>query len=549
MDEVFRLSRSGVESIGDVERLLDAILASIAAPAELSKERVELQRVFRELDGRFESRGKSVPSLLRTIDSTPLVNAAVTRLVTAMRDHAPAHEIAELNRLAASAAKAATPKPAPVLITGTVIDQLYELEHNRSSLAELERSYVHAYPPIFFVGAGMSVPSKFPTWTRFLEDAAHDVGIAARTQTDLKTGRFEEAAERLEKAIGRAAFDRRLKSTFGGEPHVSGPITMLPHLTNGPVVTTNYDRVLEKVFADAGHLLTMISGARLDAFDAATRLSKPYLLKLHGDVESLEDRVLTLSEYRYHYGASDIAKIDYHRKLPFSLRSLFSLRTAIFLGCSLQSDRTVRLMGQLVDYRLEPEPHYAICELPEGDVRARRAALTRFNIVPIFYRHGQHDDIYALLEELSRRMERGPIIDGDLARLLEEAVTLVRKPHALATKLEQRVWHLTKKGRVPLLSVRAAANIQSEIDTLTRAIGDANRALERVLEKLATEQSLNEAIERYRKAGELLLRARDSAINDRDDRARERRQSWYSEALHAADEAHRSINMLLRPPR
>src|SRR5579872_7186603 len=105
-----------------------------------------------------------------------------------------------------------------------------------------------------FVGAGLSVPMGFPCWREFLGNLAAECGQAIAVESLVKEGRFEEAAEVVERELGEAIFNRRVAHTFGERTskqcELKGAVLALPDLADGAVVTTNFDRVLERVFAE-----------------------------------------------------------------------------------------------------------------------------------------------------------------------------------------------------------------------------------------------------------------------------------------------------------
>src|SRR5450755_2661127 len=129
---------------------------------------------------------------------------------------------------------------------------------NGDYLDDLQRrlTSVQPIPLLPFVGAGLSVPMGFPSWGRFLDDLSHECGKQRDVAALLLDGRYEEAAEVVELGLGAAIFNRRVTHTFGElrsrDCELHGAVLALPELANGAVVTTNFDRVLERAFAEAG---------------------------------------------------------------------------------------------------------------------------------------------------------------------------------------------------------------------------------------------------------------------------------------------------------
>src|SRR6185436_9344031 len=111
-----------------------------------------------------------------------------------------------------------------------------------------------------------------------------------------------------------------------------------PYLTAGPVITTNYDRVLERAFAIANRAFTgCIVGAEPDEIVPAIQRNERVLFKIHGDCETR--RGLTLRSYEFAYGHRDRKSGRETRdKLQGMLPILLMNRPFLFLGCSLDTD-------------------------------------------------------------------------------------------------------------------------------------------------------------------------------------------------------------------
>ena len=108
---------------------------------------------------------------------------------------------------------------------------------------------------------------------------------------------------------------------------------LLCDLSTGPVITTNFDRLLERTFELAGKRFEVIvCGAKPDMINRAMQQSRRRLLKLHGDWEESTDRILTKSEYDRHYGAG-ASPFTQTLPLPRILKALLTGRSVLFLRC------------------------------------------------------------------------------------------------------------------------------------------------------------------------------------------------------------------------
>src|SRR5690242_16763987 len=70
-------------------------------------------------------------------------------------------------------------------------------------------------PLVPFVGAGLSIPMGFPSWSGFLSALATECGAADTVSALLAAGHYEEAAEVVEHALSAAIFHKRVAHTFG----------------------------------------------------------------------------------------------------------------------------------------------------------------------------------------------------------------------------------------------------------------------------------------------------------------------------------------------
>src|ERR1700730_7413546 len=117
-----------------------------------------------------------------------------------------------------------------------------------------------------FLGAGMSVVFGYPLWGRFFEKFANDAAAGtlpgvplpqqkrAEVIAHVAKQEFEKAAEILV-TWNPEAFYPRVEKEFGGEPDLVGkatPLTRLPLIAPGPIITTNVDPVVEAVYKKMG---------------------------------------------------------------------------------------------------------------------------------------------------------------------------------------------------------------------------------------------------------------------------------------------------------
>jgi NB-ARC domain/TIR domain/SIR2-like domain len=289
--------------------------------------------------------------------------------------------------------------------TEKALEILGDIGTNSSNLALLEECLRRLVP---FVGAGLSVDFGYPTWGQFLQETAVKFGVGTRIASLLANYKYEEAAEEL--AQRPQAFDDDLRLRFDRRelprPLSKGAVRHLPRIAHGPVLTTNFDRVLELAFADVGRDIDAFPGVRIREASRAIQLREPVLLKLHGDYSDFASRVLTLSEYSREYGSPEPGRVDFSRPLPSVLAQALGAGPFLFLGCSLNSDRTTRVIAEIAK-RLPGIVHFAL--LPDSENTPNRLRqLDSWNIRPLFFPEEQFGKIEQFLECVAKAIQALP---------------------------------------------------------------------------------------------------------------------------------------------
>lgn len=289
-----------------------------------------------------------------------------------------------------------------------IAEALGAIGHNALYLPDLvKRCQTGGIVP--FVGAGMSRP-LFPLWGDFLLGTATNPKLQAEIKTKLDAVEYEEAASLLHERLGWRLFEDLLRDAFADKhlpaAGVTGAVTRLAEFCPGPLVTTNFDRVIETAFAQAGKPLLPVWHSQAIKGAEALQRNEPFLLKLHGDWQDMQNRVLTREEYEAAYGDADVARIDYTRAIPQLLSILLPGRSCLFLGCSLQQDRTMSILKIVA--RTYRTTHFAAVKRPsdEDEFQTRIQQLSNLGICPIWY--PEHDWLDPLLEYLARKSLASP---------------------------------------------------------------------------------------------------------------------------------------------
>ncbi len=282
-------------------------------------------------------------------------------------------------------------------------DELLELHNNKSRFHTL-RDLIKNQAIIPFIGAGLSYQTGLPLWKDFLEQAKDEINIDETIFSQhIDKYEYEEVAQYLEE-ISPALLEDQLQNAFGKKyknDEIYGVICRLPEFfPNSTIITTNYDCLLKTIYEeDQKPFFDYLEGMNAIRFKQHLNQKERVLVKLHGSYMTGSNRVLTKKDYERHYNDNN--------SISSCIKSLFS-HSVLFIGCSLNVDRTIQEMRNIVkqEGREYLAKHYAFlsCEdMTDEERKQRMEELSKANIFPIWY-DGDHDEcIEALLEKLNER--------------------------------------------------------------------------------------------------------------------------------------------------
>lgn len=259
-----------------------------------------------------------------------------------------------------------------------------------------------------FVGAGLSAFCGYPSWPRVLTKMCGNIRDQSKQEIvrkQIEEGHLIEAAQEI--LNGYPFFLRRFPEEFSPKlleecPDAamrSSAAWMLPYLfPEAPAVTTNFDQVLETVYECSQQRFTDILGPQQLCQRTQARQQRHHsLLKLHGSIGKTIDRnaiVFTEEQYNQAYQPES--------RLVAELTELFQNDTLLFLGCSLQMDRTLEVLKNL-----QPDgsylTHFAILGCAPDKFDDRSEQLEKLGVIPIFYDDTDprnHDSVRVILEHL-----------------------------------------------------------------------------------------------------------------------------------------------------
>jgi NAD-dependent SIR2 family protein deacetylase len=270
-------------------------------------------------------------------------------------------------------------------------------ERNIEHFEQLENCLVGG-AVVPFVGAGLSVESGFPSWKGHLIQQGRTSGLDAdHVKELLDNGHYETVIEEIEQLGRRDTFIQEIKDVFAKTGRITQTTLRLTELFTDTIITTNYDHIIEQAFdtGEENNIQLLDSSNILETAE----ITKTTIIKLHGDIKHPERCILSKNQYREAYGNE---ALDLSRPIPKLLTYHYSTSSLLFLGCSLNRDRTMEVF-QAVKEKLgdtaRPQ-HFSLESMPEdeAELASRNAYLLRFGITPIWFPR----DSYEYIEQILR---------------------------------------------------------------------------------------------------------------------------------------------------
>ena len=263
-----------------------------------------------------------------------------------------------------------------------------------------------------FIGAGLSNAGGFPTWEDHLRTQGRTAGInPAHIETLLASGQYEVVIEEIETSRGRDVFIQEIRDVFSRTGQITDTTLLITELFTDTVITTNYDRLIEQAFdTGAENAFQVINGMGALAEPATDRVS---IIKLHGDIKTPCNCILSKNQYDQAYGNGGI---DMALPIPKLLEYYYINSSLLFLGCSLNNDRTVQVFHAIktkVGDIVIPQ-HFSFEQAPETEevLIDRNAYLLRLGITAIWFEKGQFEYVEGMLRLARNELRYRGVIPG-----------------------------------------------------------------------------------------------------------------------------------------
>ena len=279
------------------------------------------------------------------------------------------------------------------------VSELVRFQSNNVRLKEIKKNRQNIIP---FVGAGVSKSCGFYTWGELLDKISADYLSPWEITILKKSGNYFKYADRIVKAAGNTnVIMRRISELFSDLQKTPNELPYLLVSTfSKMIITTNYDTLLENASKVSSlgalrPLLPCLEGQMTEAIQINDRR----LLKIHGSVEESSSFVFTSEQYEHFYGTR------YHRDnclIPRYLKKIFLGKKVLFVGCSLDQDRTLDILKECVK-KDENISHYAITPYSNSKIKQiiQARKLSSLGIIPVYYPKGDYEAVNKIISYIA----------------------------------------------------------------------------------------------------------------------------------------------------
>jgi len=290
-----------------------------------------------------------------------------------------------------------------------------------------------------FCGSGLSAWAKLPTWSQLLIDTVRE--LAQETPDDPnqeelrrlnEAGKLLDIADHCKVALGQRYNEILSEQLRGATGEIPEPHKIIVKLPFSAVVTTNYDKLLERAYAEVGNLPKTPTHRDIDILGPLLFDGSFFILKAHGDIDRPDSMILTTSDYQ--------ELIHTNAAFNSFFSALLLTKCVLFIGYSL-SDPDFRLLldRQLTVFSGNIPNRYA---LMTGVGNVEREVLwrtARIRVIP--YEEGKHEQVLEFLRILDELLNGAatPAVDASIYALEPPSATVVPTQQFTTTGVAGRI--------------------------------------------------------------------------------------------------------------
>lgn len=201
----------------------------------------------------------------------------------------------------------------------------------------------------FFVGAGVSKISGFPSWYELVKNMGDEIDYNysitydkdGNSKINLSPDEFLKIPDIYYKKFNESQYRKKVIENFEKPVSPNKVHNLIMSLHPNHILTTNYDTLIEEIAIKFGENYSAIASDS----DISTAETIRYILKVHGDFSS--DFVLKESDY-----------LNYELNYPLTInlmKSIFASNLIVFVGYSL-NDYNIKLILNWV-YNLQKDSY------------------------------------------------------------------------------------------------------------------------------------------------------------------------------------------------
>ena len=256
-----------------------------------------------------------------------------------------------------------------------------------------------------FIGAGISAAAKYPSWKGHLRQQGKTAGLDSdEVENLLAAGKYETVIHTIEEKLNAEVFAQEIRDVFQKQQDPPEVVYLLSQLFNDTIITTNYDQLIETAYKNLDikpvQLINAVVAEEIPDSQSVT------VIKLHGHTDIPQKCIISANQYDEAYGAGEI---DFSLPIPKLLEYHYKNSSLLFLGCSLNNDRTIHVFRKIKSRMLDAErpQHFSIEQAPNNieELMHRNASLLELGITPIWYELGNYDAIEEIIRQAKREVD------------------------------------------------------------------------------------------------------------------------------------------------
>lgn len=288
------------------------------------------------------------------------------------------------------------------------IDDILGLENNDLRIRELTECQDYICP---FIGAGVSKGCGLYTWEELIEILIGKYSNESYKKLSKMYNNIEVADRVVESAGGNSAAVMRTicdiihKAQNKGKK--SNVIDLLVSNFSNIIITTNYDTLLEdNIFSSKGKKAEVLLPTMKAQVTNAILNNSDCVIKVHGSIHESSSMIFSSGQYDEAYGR--IGSIQQQKKLiPQILMQIFGGHRIMFVGCSMEEDRTMEVLREVITQNNEIY-HYAIIQYPEKEQERRKteSRLAKLGIEPVYFPKEKYEYIEIILNYIVRNKKK-----------------------------------------------------------------------------------------------------------------------------------------------